>query len=139
MFLLCSNKYMAWKVGPSGDLATSAFAKTVAARSNKVKGSAVASGFYTWWTGETGRGPVRRTWRKRLLVLRDAHSSAASASFHLLCCKCKALLSSNCVLAAIGPVAATDVCLVCMHLQTSTLTSTATSRLMPAPGTQQHL
>jgi hypothetical protein len=53
MLFLHRAHHVAWKVGPSGDLATSAFAKAVAKTVGKVKGTAIASGFYTWWLGES--------------------------------------------------------------------------------------
>jgi hypothetical protein len=70
-------RHVAWKVGPSGDLATSAFAKAVVdkgmgnifsaqgpvaamgtdgqgnnGQGSKLKAKIIASGYYTWWQGE---------------------------------------------------------------------------------------
>lgn len=65
--------HVAWKVGPSGDLATSAFAAQMAAKGyGKVnKGKAIASGFYVWWNGEH----MRSSCGGSLLLVGLAYSS----------------------------------------------------------------
>jgi hypothetical protein len=51
----CSDDYIAWKVGPSGDIGTSAFAKYLAdknmGKTNRAK-NVWSSGFYVWYQGE---------------------------------------------------------------------------------------
>jgi hypothetical protein len=51
---VCRDGWIAWKVGPSGDIATSAFAKAIAAMdADRNKGKVVASGYYSWYKGES--------------------------------------------------------------------------------------
>ena len=46
------DPYIAFKAGPSGDIATSAFALANQDKAKKVKGKVVASGYYTWYQAE---------------------------------------------------------------------------------------
>lgn len=53
--MTCSDFYIGWKVGPSGDIATSAFAADLAAKNMGKKArvkNVMASGFYVWYQGE---------------------------------------------------------------------------------------